>query len=185
MNATMTERFNVAGALLVKLFGLVAGRERIVLRPRRGCDIGIDLGHVRPGVFVALTLVAAPAQALVCRTGAVTTAHRAFDTGDGRDPFPAPHPAVRTLTALSNARSGHHECIGQLRPGLEVLDLAPMVDDAPDATELPRDARSIEFADVRFTYPTAHRYPSRPWKIVAVLDTAPAQEVLHGGLVPS
>jgi ATP-binding cassette subfamily B protein len=62
----------------------------------------------------------------------------------------------------------------------EVLDLEPMIADAPDAIELPRDARSIEFADVRFSYPTANEVSLASLEDVAVLDGSPSQEVLRG-----
>jgi ATP-binding cassette subfamily B protein len=62
----------------------------------------------------------------------------------------------------------------------EILDLEPMVADRPDAGELPSDARSIEFADVRFGYPTAADVSLASLEDVAVLDTGASQEVLHG-----
>ena len=55
-----------------------------------------------------------------------------------------------------------------------------MVADAPDAVALPAGARSIEFDDVRFAYPTATEVSLASLEDVAVLDQAPAQEVLHG-----
>ena len=71
MNATMTERFNVSGALLVKLFGRAERRGRVVPRPRaaRVRDIGVTSAMYGRAFFVALTLVAALAQALVYGLG--------------------------------------------------------------------------------------------------------------------
>jgi ATP-binding cassette subfamily B protein len=62
----------------------------------------------------------------------------------------------------------------------EVLDIRPMVDDAPDAVPLAPGARSIEFDDVRFSYPTAAEVSLASLEDVSVLDQAPSQEVLHG-----
>jgi ATP-binding cassette subfamily B protein len=62
----------------------------------------------------------------------------------------------------------------------EVLDLPPMIDDAPDAVELAAGARSIEFVDVRFSYPTADEVSLASLEDVSKLDPAPSQEVLHG-----
>jgi ATP-binding cassette subfamily B protein len=62
----------------------------------------------------------------------------------------------------------------------EVLDIAPMVADAPDAVALPAGSRSVELDDVRFSYPTAAEVSLASLEDVAVLDQAPAQEVLHG-----
>src|SRR6185312_9200061 len=66
MNATMTERFNVAGALLVKLFGRPNDEaESFSSRAARVRDIGVTSAMYGRAFFVALTLVAALAQALV------------------------------------------------------------------------------------------------------------------------
>ena len=62
----------------------------------------------------------------------------------------------------------------------EVLDLQPMIADAPDAVELPADARSVEFRDVRFTYPSASEVSLASLEDVAVLDVTSNQEVLRG-----
>jgi len=62
----------------------------------------------------------------------------------------------------------------------EILDLPPMIDDAPDAIELPADARSIEFADVRFAYPSAGEVSLASLEDVAVLDNTQPQLVLRG-----
>jgi ATP-binding cassette subfamily B protein len=62
----------------------------------------------------------------------------------------------------------------------EVLDLEPMIADAPDAVELPRDARTIELTGVRFSYPAAKEVSLASLEDVAVLDSAPTQEVLRG-----
>jgi ATP-binding cassette subfamily B protein len=62
----------------------------------------------------------------------------------------------------------------------EVLDLEPMIADAPDAIELPQLARSIEFEDVRFSYPAADEVSLASLEDVAVLDQTAPTEVLHG-----
>jgi ATP-binding cassette subfamily B protein len=62
----------------------------------------------------------------------------------------------------------------------EVLDLKPMIADAPDAVELPADARSVEFVDVRFSYPTADEVSLASLEDVAVLDKVATSEVLRG-----
>jgi ATP-binding cassette subfamily B protein len=61
----------------------------------------------------------------------------------------------------------------------EVLDLQPMIADAPDAVALPADARSIEFVDVEFSYPSAADVSLASLEAVAALDTAPSAQVLH------
>ena len=84
------------------------------------------------------------------------------------------------LTALSNARVDIMSALVSFDRVFEVLDLPPMIDDAPDAIALPPQASSIEFDDVRFSYPTASEVSLASLEDVAVLDTAPSQEVLRG-----
>src|SRR6201999_1764436 len=84
------------------------------------------------------------------------------------------------LTALSNARVDIMSALVSFDRVFEVLDLEPMIDDAPAAVELPRDARSVEFDDVRFAYPTASEVSLASLEDVAVLDHTDTQEVLKG-----
>jgi ATP-binding cassette subfamily B protein len=84
------------------------------------------------------------------------------------------------LTALSNARVDVMSALVSFDRVFEVLDLTPMVADAPDAVDLPPDARSIEFRDVHFTYPAASEVSLASLEDVAVLEHAPSQPVLRG-----
>jgi ATP-binding cassette subfamily B protein len=84
------------------------------------------------------------------------------------------------LTALSNARVDIMSALVSFDRVFEVLDLQPMIDDAPDAVELPEDSRTIEFDDVHFSYPTASEVSLASLEDVAVLDSTSSQEVLHG-----
>ena len=181
MNATMTERFNVAGALLVKLFGHPAD-EDISFRSRaaRVRDIGITSAMYARAFFVALTLVAALAQALVYGLGGYYALTGQLDTGTVVTLALLLTRLYGPLTALSNARVDVMSALVSFDRVFEILDLPPMIADAPDAVELPADARSIEFDDVRFSYPTAAEVSLASLEDVAVLDTAPATEVLRG-----
>src|SRR5579859_5369175 len=181
MNATMTERFNVAGALLVKLFGRL-GDESSSFRRRaaRVRDIGVTSAMYGRAFFVALTLVAALAQALVYGLGGYYAIRGHLSAGTVVTLALLLTRLYGPLTALSNARVDVMSALVSFDRVFEVLDLPPMIDDAPDAGELPTDARSIEFADVRFSYPTANEVSLASLEDVAVLDNAPSQEVLHG-----
>ena len=181
MNATMTERFNVAGALLVKLFGHPAD-EDISFRNRaaRVRDIGITSAMYARAFFVALTLVAALAQALVYGLGGYYALTGQLDTGTVVTLALLLTRLYGPLTALSNARVDVMSALVSFDRVFEILDLPPMIADAPDAVELPADARSIEFDDVRFSYPTAAEVSLASLEDVAVLDTAPPTEVLRG-----
>jgi ATP-binding cassette, subfamily B, bacterial len=181
MNATMTERFNVAGALLVKLFGRPADEDKSFRdRAARVRDIGVQSAMYARAFFVALTLVAALAQALVYGLGGYYALTGVLDTGTVVTLALLLTRLYGPLTALSNARVDVMSALVSFDRVFEVLDLPPMIDDAPDAVELPADARSIEFDDVHFSYPTASEVSLASLEDVAVLDSAPAQEVLRG-----
>ncbi|HEY7045800.1 MAG TPA: ABC transporter ATP-binding protein [Jatrophihabitantaceae bacterium] len=181
MNATMTERFNVAGALLVKLFGRPADEDRSFReRAARVRDIGVTSAMYARAFFVALTLVAALAQALVYGLGGYYALTGALDTGTVVTLALLLSRLYGPLTALSNARVDVMSALVSFDRVFEVLDLPPMIDDGPDAADLPVDARSIEFDDVHFSYPTAAEVSLASLEDVAVLDKAPAQAVLRG-----
>ncbi len=181
MNTTMTERFNVAGALLVKLFGHPLDEDRSFReRAARVRDIGVTSAMYARAFFVALTLVAALAQALVYGLGGYYALTGALSTGTVVTLALLLSRLYGPLTALSNARVDIMSALVSFDRVFEVLDLPPMIDDSPDAIELPPSERSIEFDDVRFSYPTASEVSLASLEDVAVLDTAPAQEVLRG-----
>ncbi|HZY76327.1 MAG TPA: ABC transporter ATP-binding protein, partial [Jatrophihabitantaceae bacterium] len=181
MNATMTERFNVAGALLVKLFGR-AELEDASFRGRaaRVRDIGVTSAMYGRAFFVALTLVASLAQALVYGLGGYLAIRGELSAGTVVTLALLLTRLYGPLTALSNARVDVMSALVSFDRVFEILDLAPMIADAPDGTELPSDARSIEFDDVRFAYPSADEVSLASLEDVAVLDTATPTEVLRG-----
>jgi ATP-binding cassette subfamily B protein len=181
MNNTMTERFNVAGALLVKLFGRPADEDASFrTRAARVRDIGITSAMYGRAFFVALTLVASLAQALVYGLGGYYAIKGELSAGTVVTLALLLSRLYGPLTALSNARVDVMSALVSFDRVFEVLDLKPMIDDAPDATELPKDARSIEFVDVHFSYPTAAEVSLASLEDVAVLDTTASVEVLHG-----
>jgi ATP-binding cassette subfamily B protein len=181
MNATMTERFNVAGALLVKLFGRAdVEAESFRSRAARVRDIGVLSAMYGRAFFVALTLVAALAQALVYGLGGYYAITGQLSAGTVVTLALLLTRLYGPLTALSNARVDIMSALVSFDRVFEVLDLKPMIDDAPDAIELPADARTIEFDQVRFSYPTASEVSLASLEDVAVLDQTSAQEVLHG-----
>src|SRR4051794_40154019 len=181
MNATMTERFNVAGALLVKLFGRPDDEDASFRgRAARVRDIGVTSAMYGRAFFVSLTLVASLAQALVYGLGGWFAIKGELSAGTVVTLALLLSRLYGPLTALSNARVDVMSALVSFDRVFEVLDLQPMVADAPDATELPTDARSIEFADVRFAYPAAKDVSLASLEEVAALDSGTSPEVLHG-----
>ncbi len=181
MNSTMTERFNVAGALLVKLFGNpTVEDESFRTRAARVRDIGITSAMYGRAFFVALTLVASLAQALVYGLGGYYALEGELSAGTVVTLALLLTRLYGPLTSLSNARVDIMSALVSFDRVFEVLDLEPMIKDAPDATELPADARSIEFKDVRFSYPSATEVSLASLEDVAHLDNAVPSEVLRG-----
>ncbi len=181
MNTTMTERFNVAGALLVKLFGR-PGEEGRRFRDRAGRvrDIGITSAMYSRIFFVSLMLTASLATAVVYGWGGVLAARGALDVGTVVALTAYLNRLYGPLTALSNVQVDVMTSLVSFERVFEVLDLPPMITDRPDARPLPADARTIEFDDVHFSYPTAEEVSLASLESVAVLDPTPSQQVLHG-----
>src|SRR4051794_1331628 len=156
MNATMTERFNAAGALLVKLFGRPQTEaESFRGRAARVRDIGVISAMYGRTFFTALTLVAALATALVYGLGGSLAFNGTLSPGDVVALALLLSRLYGPLTALSNVRVDIMSAMVSFDRVFEVLDLPPMIQEAPDAVPVPADDRSIEFDAVSFSYPSA------------------------------
>jgi ATP-binding cassette, subfamily B, bacterial len=156
MNSTMTERFNVAGALLVKLFGRPeAEAEGFRGRAARVRDIGVVSAMYGRTFFTALTLVAALATALVYGLGGWLAFTGSLSPGDVVALALLLSRLYGPLTALSNVRVDVMSAMVSFDRVFEVLDLQPMIREEPDAVPLPDDDRSIEFEHVSFSYLSA------------------------------
>ncbi len=165
MGSTMTERFNVAGALLVKLFGRPREEtEAFGLRAAKVRDIGVVTAMYGQVLFVTLTLLASLVTAVVYGLGGVMVIHGAFQIGTlvvlttllGRVYGP--------ITSLSSVQVNVMTALVSFDRVFEVLDLKPLIAEKPDAVLLPRTAEAngegalapeIEFDDVSFRYPSA------------------------------
>ncbi len=181
MNTTMTERFNVSGALLVKLFGRPE-REEQSFRDKAGRvrDIGITSAMYGRIFFVSLTTVAALATALVYGVGGTFAANGTLQVGTVVALSAYLTRLYGPLTALSNVRVDVMTALVSFERVFEVLDLEPMVAEKPGAQPLPPGAASVQLDDVRFGYPTAAEVSLASLESVAVLDKSLPAEVLHG-----
>src|SRR4051812_41605098 len=183
MSTTMTERFNVAGALLVKLFGRAAEEDQSFRRgARRVADIGVLSAMYSRVFFVSLTLVAALATAIVYGLGGKLAIDGAFEVGTVVALTAYLNRLYGPLTALSNVQVDVMTALVSFERVFEVLDLAPAIDDKPDARALPRDLNgraTIEFDRVDFRYPTAGEVSLASLEAVAVLDNTPQRQILH------
>ena len=189
MSTQMTERFNVSGALLVKLFGRPADEDEMFrTKARRVADIGVQQAMFARVLFVAFTLVAALGTALVYGMGGYQAAGASgADIGAKVGTIVAMAAFLNRLygpiTALSNVQVDVMTALVSFDRVFEVLDLEPAIQDKPDARVLPRDLgdhATIEFDHVEFRYPTAAETSLASLESVAVLDNAPEKQILHG-----
>ncbi|MGY1826517.1 MULTISPECIES: ABC transporter ATP-binding protein [unclassified Blastococcus] len=180
MNATMTERFNVAGALLVKLFGRpTAEAESFRGRAARVRDIGVLSAMYGRTFFTALTLVAALATALVYGLGGWLAFTGQLSAGDVVALALLLSRLYGPLTALSNIRVDVMSAMVSFDRVFEVLDLPPMIREAPDAVPVPADDRSIEFESVSFSYPAGADVSLPSLEEVSLPEHGGPVDVLH------
>jgi ATP-binding cassette, subfamily B, bacterial len=181
MNATMTERFGVAGALLVKLFGRPDEEAaRFGDRAKRVRDIGIQQAMYSRTFFVAMLLVASLAQALTYGLGGWFAVHGRLSPGDVVALALLLTRLYGPLTALSNVRVDVMSALVSFDRVFEVLDLAPGIADRPGATPIPPGSGRIEIRDVRFRYPTAAEVSLASLEDVATLERTVTDPVLRG-----
>jgi ATP-binding cassette, subfamily B, bacterial len=165
MGSTMTERFNVAGAMLVKLFGRPREEEEVFAdRAARVRDIGVSTAMYGSVFFISLTLLAALATAVVYGLGGSLIIHGAFQLGTLVALTALLSRVYGPITSLSNVQVTVMTALVSFDRVFEVLDLKPLIEDKPGAVELPRTAAAtgadgpapdIEFRDVTFRYPNA------------------------------
>jgi len=155
MSQTMTERFNVSGALLVKLFGdpAVEG-SNFYRKASRVKDIGIKISMTNTVFFVGLTTVATIATAIVYGFGGSLVISEVLTLGTLLALTALLARLYGPLTALSNVRVDVMTALVSFERVFEVLDLEPLVKDSQNPQKLPSGALDIEFKNVSFTYPS-------------------------------
>src|SRR4051812_38631876 len=153
MGTRMTERFNVAGALLVKLFGSPEREEEEYAdRAGRVRDIGIQIALNRTIFMAALTLVAALATAMIYGFGGVMAVNGTLTVGTLLALAALLARLYGPLTSLSNVRVDIMTALISFERVFEVLDLKPLVTEAPHAVDLPAGPLGVKLDDVSFRY---------------------------------
>lgn len=156
LGTRMTERFNVAGALLVKLFGRPTVEDgEYAVRAARVRDIGVRIAVNRSVFFVALTLVASLATAMVYGVGGVMAVGGSLTVGTLIALTALLARLYGPLTAISNVRVDVMTALVSFERVFEVLDLDPLVAEAPGARAIPAGPVRVEVDDVAFSYPSA------------------------------
>src|SRR5579863_8662913 len=197
MGSTMTERFNVAGALLVKLFGRPRQEsETFASRAIQVRDIGIVQSMYGQVFFVSLTLLASLVTALVYGLGGTLVIDGTFQIGTLVALTTLLGRVYGPIASLSNVQISVMTALVSFDRVFEVLDLKPLVDERPDAAVLPARvpaegvgdvedevAPDIEFDEVSFRYPTASEVSLASLESIALPSPERAGSgagVLHG-----
>ena len=182
MSATMTERFNVSGALLVSLYGNPSSESSTFsARARKVANIGISIALLNRLFFIALTSIAAIATAFAYGVGGHFTINEQISLGTLLAITALLARLYGPLTALSNVRVDVMTALVSFERVFEVLDLEPMVSDKPDAKPVGSGGGlSIKFDSVRFSYPRAEEISLASLESVAKPETVDSGEVLKG-----
>ena len=180
MTSMMSERFNVAGALLVKLFGRPDVETRLFNeKAGRIRDINVVRAMYMAFFGAGLLVTASLTTAIVYGWGGVLASQGVLQLGTlvalsaylGR--------LYQPLAALSNVQVNILTALVSFERIFEVLDLKPMVMESPEAVTIPRGPAKVEFEHVDFRYPSAAEISLASLESVAILDQAPTQQVLY------
>jgi len=183
MNTQMTERFNVSGATLVKLFG--SGRRERDGFERRAAGVrntGIQAALYGRVFFVALGLVGALGTAAIYGIGAFMVVNGSITTGTLVALAALVTRVYQPLTGLTNARVDLMTSMVSFERVFEVLDAPEAIQERPGAVDLVSPRGEVEFDDVIFRYPPASASAIASMEQNAGLggDTDPDVDVLHG-----
>jgi ATP-binding cassette subfamily B protein len=188
MGSTMTERFNVAGAMLVKLFGRPREENEVFSeRAGRVRDIGVVQSMYGQVFFISLTLLAALATAVVYGLGGSLVIRGVLQVGTLVALSQLLVRVYGPIAQLSNVQISVMTALVSFDRVFEVLDLKPLIADRPDAVALPREAADggmapeIEFDNVSFRYPTASEVSLASLESIALPmpERAASSDVLH------
>jgi ATP-binding cassette subfamily B protein len=180
MSSTMTERFNVSGAMLVALYGEPdREREYFRSRARRVADIGIKMAMLNRLFFIALTSVAAIATAFAYGIGGHLAINGGVTVGTLLAITALLARLYGPLTALSNVRIDVMTSLVSFERVFEVLDLEPMVKNRDGAKALVTKEPRIEFDDVDFSYPRAEEISLASLESAAKAETVQSGQVLR------
>ncbi|MFZ4107669.1 MAG: ABC transporter ATP-binding protein [Candidatus Planktophila sp.] len=179
MSSTMTERFNVSGAMLVSLYGQPAReREHFRAKARRVADIGIKSAMLNRLFFIALTSVAAIATAFAYGIGGHLAISGKVTVGTLLAITALLARLYGPLTALSNVRIDVMTSLVSFERVFEVLDLEPMVKNREGAISYHSKNPRLVFDNVGFAYPRATEISLASLESAAKPETVESGEVL-------
>ncbi|NYE46327.1 ATP-binding cassette subfamily B protein [Spinactinospora alkalitolerans] len=179
MSSLMTERFNVGGAMLVKLYGRPEEESRGFAR-RAGMvrDIGVTQSVFGGLLFTLIGLITALATATVYGIGGNLVIGGAFELGTLVALTTLLTRLYGPITALSNVHVEVMTALVSFDRVFEILDLKPMIEDAPDAAPLPEGPLRVEFDRVSFRYPSAEESSLDSLELMPHAETLDDTQVL-------
>lgn len=181
MSSTMTERFNVSGALLVKLYGNLDQESQIFKKKaRKVADIGISMAMLNTFFFIALISIAALATAIAYGIGGHLAIDGAITVGSLIAITTLLARLYGPLVALATVRVDVMGALVSFERVFEVLDLVPMVQERTTAVALISKTPAIEFQDVRFTYPNAQQISLASLEAASIPEVRESEEILKG-----
>ncbi len=176
----MTERFNVGGALLLKLFGRRADEDaRYAEKAGVVRDLGVRISLVTRVFAAVMLLIPALATALVWGIGGHLVIDSDLTIGTLTALATLLLRLLGPLQGLSNVRVDVMTALVSFDRVFEVLDLPSTVVEKRDAVTLPRTAGSLEFSTVQFTYPKADEVSLASLEAVARVESRDNVQVLH------
>ncbi|HSV39912.1 MAG TPA: ABC transporter ATP-binding protein [Nocardioidaceae bacterium] len=180
MGNTMTERFNVGGAMLLKLFGRREEEDaHFASKAANVRDLGVRIALVTRIFGASLMLVPALATALVYGVGGTLAIDGDLTVGTLLAIGTLLLRLLGPLQGLSNVRIDVMTALVSFERVFEVLDLPSTVQEKPDATPLPASAARVEFEHVSFRYPRAEDVSLASLEVVARKESRDTGEVLR------
>jgi len=181
MSSTMTERFNVSGALLVSLYGNQESEKNTFgAKARKVADIGISIALLNRIFFIALTSIAAIATSVAYGVGGHLAINKTITVGTLLAITALLARLYGPLTALSNVRVDVMSALVSFERVFEVLDLQPMVQNKDNALILNSKTPSVEFKSVAFAYPKAEEISLASLEMIAKTELVDSGVVLNG-----
>lgn len=179
MSTQMAERFNVSGALLMKIFGTPQRESQMFSEKADAVRImGIRISMANTVFFTAIVLVGSLATALVYGMGGVSVINGTLTLGTLLALSALLGRLYGPITALANVRVDIMTSLVSFERVFEVLDLQPMVTDKANAVDIKRGGISVEFDHVTFRYPSAQEVSLASLEMVAQPESRSASEII-------
>jgi len=181
MSSTMTERFNVSGALLVKLYGDL-NQESVAFKKkaRKVADIGISMAMLNTFFFIALISIAALATAIAYGIGGHLAIDGSITVGSLIAITTLLARLYGPLVSLATVRVDVMGALVSFERVFEVLDLEPMVKESKSPITLASRTPAISFEEVRFTYPSAQQISLASLESASLPEVKESEEILKG-----